>query len=969
MVNTQTQTTIHDHFVGLTSQTQTLVGAMMAQYMSQGLTELAESEIMAHSDYRRALLQRAASITQGTRTLLTNSNLHASAEEERLFKTAEQNVEDEIAAASRVTHQIPTPKHFQPDPAPGKYTGYPTPDDPYPDQYWSWLQAHITAFPLQLCIDKLVDKFTFTRPRPNQEFQADLVAVVSDAVSTIGYAISQRGELPVGTPPNGVEKEDLQNIRTAAQYVVKTANETVQQLIDEHFSHVDFDVTKAALAHPTIANAINETPFSPDEVRTIVVPDNDPNGPAVAVAFHYSGTIRGQMLLEDAPEDYPAHLFTILKSMTMRHLALDYLEKDTKPPESVRIKATVALTPARASVNALSPDNTQAIIKMATDRNIPESAIKNAFSAACGHLSIATDAVLSDAGVTPHRCNPETFEAIADAVMEATNDPFLVQHLANTMNLPAHLLELPRAIVNPSQIEAITTAAQEEGIPEYYIDLYVSRTDDGTADVFNPPPQYRDNYPRPIGIYNPPKPTAEPSTCQCQACGSGMDLVVSPRDTLTLEIRHQGDAVVIQKLTDIHQKMTTEAINAEITDAILEAIEEITLKVDHHLVLNQINTTHPYPEIAKATKAAAAQANLYLAQQQTRDPTTSNSQLSTAIRTNCHILHAAEATKVHEKVLLDHCSDIEQAMRHLHAMHLMLTRADLRTEDFLRTDLKVQQKALISLNFDPKVATQEIRETVSEHQDIIMMDIPEAVSEAAAQHEELLNEALSNQYSPLDASYTWTKGKDGQAVLPAIVRRYHQGTVYYRLTYEPTPKDYPSTWAKEDHTALVSQTIRKTETTPSKELMKHATSTVTNAMLGMHNVQEQSWERIAQLIRGLGLTTTAVNQTIRDLSGNLLNSMGEAQRPYLPQPPVNAEAARQIIDAARNAGADAHQVYQIAATISHQHLADKPPPVAIRHARAMARAARQRGVPQRYTTLIQKTLLEPQIAAEQFQPA
>ena len=969
MVNTQTQTTIHDHFIGLTSQTQTLVGAMISQYMSQGMTELAESEIMAHPDYRRALLQRAASIAQGAQTLLTDSNLHASAEEEQLFQTAEQDVTDKIAAASRVTHQIPTPKHFKPDPAPGKYTGYPTPADPYPDQYWSWLQAHITALPLTLCIDKLTDQFTFTRSKPNQEFQADLVAVVSHAVSTIGYAISQRGELPFGTPPNGIEKEDLQNIRTAAQYVVKTATETVQELIEDHFNHVKFDVTKAALGHPTIANAIKETPFSPAEVRTIVVPDNDPNGPAVAVAFNFSGIIRGQMLLEDAPEDYPEHLFTILKSMTKRHLALDYLEKDTRPPESVRIKTTVALTPARVSVNALSPANTQAIIKLATERNIPESAIKNAINAACGHLSTAADAVLSDAGITPQRCNPETFKAIADAVMEATNDPFLVQHLANIMNLPAHLLELPRAIMNPSQIKAITTAAHEEGIPEYYIDLYVSRTDDGTTDIFNPPPAYRDNYTSPTEIYNPPKPTAEPSTCQCQACGPGMDLVVSPRDTLTLEIRHQGDAVAIQKLTDIHQKMSKEAINAEITDAILEAIKEITLKVDHHLVLNQIHTTHPYPEIAKATKAAAAQANLYLAQQQAREPTTSNNQLSTAIRTNCHILHAAEATKVHENLLFGHYSDIEHNMRHLHAMHLMLTRADLRTEEFLRTNLNVQRKAIMSLNFDPQVATQEIRETVSEQQYIIMMDIPEAVSEAAAQHEELLNQAQTNPYSPLEASYTWTKGKNGQALLPAIVRRYQQGTVYYRLTYEPTPKDYPSTWAQEDKTALVSQIIRKTKTRPSTELMKHAASTATNAILGMHNVQEQSWERIAQLIRGLGLTTTAVNQTIRDLSGNLLESMSEAQSLYQPQPPVNAEAATQIIDAARNAGADAHQVYQIATTISHQHLADKPPPVAIRHARAIARIARQRGVPQRYTALIQATLLEPQISAEQLQPA
>ena len=488
MPGPQRETTVHDHALNPGTHGQILMGVLLAEGMCRKLVELADDAQDTHPDLRNALLQRAAQFANGMRKILDDAREHAPPEQRDLFENAYLQTAESLAAASSRASGKPTGN--SPEHPPRRYEHNPTPRDTAPNQYWRWLQRHVPALALASWLDDA--SILIAKEPPGTDTRYEITATAAHAVAIIGNAIDTAAEQPDDHPEDGMTTEQLQEIREIALIAAHEAREQLDELIAPHYRASEIRATRRAQEHDAVMRAAQDMPLSPNAVRTVVAPDHHPDGPVIGIIHEFDGAVHARLIEDPPPAQLPDRTAAMIHAMAMRHLALDHIALDTEPPESVRIAAIAVTTPAWHGIRALSGETAAHIIGVARHRGVEESAMRDAFTAACRGLSPNADRIMSDAGLNPQACGSEVFEAVARATLENGGDPHLVVHLAHSMHLAPHLIGIPRAITTPEQRDAVIAAARRAGVPERYITVYAGRTDDGTAAVFNPPPAYTD---------------------------------------------------------------------------------------------------------------------------------------------------------------------------------------------------------------------------------------------------------------------------------------------------------------------------------------------------------------------------------------------------------------------------------------------------------------------------------------------
>ena len=578
MTGIQSTVTVFDHPMEAMSQAQILLGALFTPSLAQHMVQCATDETV-HTDIARALLQRAASLMRDTNETMNTNRSDVPPEQQDLYDHRQPEIMTAIDMAALITKDLPIPT-AEPAPLTDEYVPQ------SPNDYWQWLQAHMQTMPLIEWLEQTQQHMAdYPMLKPTQP---ELLAALTHTMFAMRHAVEQCAESPDNIPADGVTAEDLAGMRQAAAATLDEADTLLAGFVKKYNDSATITMSAGVRNHASISRATLDTPFAPNTSRTIVAPDNDPDGPAIALVYPINREIRSHMLLEYPEEDVPQRITILLTAMAMRHLALQLEQYDVEPSETVRIHSASALHQASSAIMTLTPDVMSALIQESRHRQVPDSAIKDAVHAACSHFPTASNFILSNTDLTPQRCSTEVIQAIAQVLTSPEQD-HLVNHIATQMHAPTHLLNLPRAIVAPQHLERIAATARRLGVPEHRIHAYLARTDDGSADDFNPPPPYHDYYTPPADIHSPPTDHTAPLMCSCPWCESYQQRYDNnARDALTLAIRHSGQANACTNIIALHRNAPE-----ELHLPILDVLNDVTSRLGHAVALLQPHTGNP----------------------------------------------------------------------------------------------------------------------------------------------------------------------------------------------------------------------------------------------------------------------------------------------------------------------------------------------------------------------------------------
>ena len=288
-------------------------------------------------------------------------------------------------------------------------------------------------------------------------------------------------------------------------------------------------------------------------------------------------------------------------------------------------------------------------------------------------------------------------------------------------------------------------------------------------------------------------------------------------------------------------------------------------------------------------------------------------------------------------------------------MHLAYDTANACLESFMILPNSAQKQGQQLTGTDPFEQAISTRQILDETRELVTRSMPVHTSAEAQAMPEMLIEADNAEIPILNAVWNYTKTPDHDAVKPVIMRRYHQGSIHYATSDEPAPELYPKQWVKEDCANMAQQVATDPTANISSELMQEIRNHALMAELQLHCLQLSCWTKLAQLADELGLPPTASNNMLESLGG----LMPKHHTQHLLQKPTDEATTRAIIQASLDAGADDRELLRIAHILEYQELAHTPKSIAVRHARAIARTARRRGVPQRLCSLMQQALTDP----------
>ena len=624
------------------------------------------------------------------------------------------------------------------------------------------------------------------------------------------------------------------------------------------------------------------------------------------------------------PPTQPRTVIVGAQHLVRHHITLDFEELNLEPAESIRIETLTAIHPHHEIIAAVTPQKVRDLLNIAEKRGIPLTAMHDAIDAACLSFEPAIEIAMSETGIPTQTC--ET--AIVAAIKEANIPTYLTSRIAEWMRLSTHLLDIPRDIVPPAALQAAIKAAREHGVAEHYINILQTQTDVGQGSIFNPQPPYQNIHPSPETIIPKPRPAAVPSICNCTNCYDQKISVQAPhKDSFDTAISRHADAVALDTLIDLHQ-------SAEQQDQadILLALHQQTLRVEHHIALNQPNTTHPYPTLITETQAAAHAARQYISQQP--NPQYQNHDKPSAVQLITHLIHAEAATDL---LYQEHPTQgTENNAYTAHAIYRNLCRAmyidqELDAASDLDVDhaqeLTLLPKEIIIANID-EIYTSTIHE--------LLDTTPRVVSTDVANLPDLMHDADNAMESPLNATFTFSTNSQGKAGKPAIVRRYHQGALHFRTTDEPMPAGYPFNVVLQDQFALLTQAVMRTQELPEETFFHQAKYNEILANIGVHDIQNSAVQDIMYAAIAAGAHPGQAQQMAR----TALN-----RAPVYISRATDTETAQAAIDAARKAGADDRTLYHIADALERTDLVKPPEPVLTRHSRAIIKAAQQRGIP------------------------
>ena len=941
MANTQSHTTCHDHRVNPWSIGQRLFSARLTDIIATQIMDAAIAQ--PYPDWSAALLQRAADISHDTliKTNDYSDNQQVMALQLRAYEIAADNF-DLIAKHQAL---LIKPERFDPDPSPVSAHIEPILSGTYdqkPNQYWNWLQAHVDACVIPSSIETLLDDIN--APVPDAATMTDILGAICHAVNTSTESVQTRDNLPHDLPPGGLNVEKLNEIRLEAQEQNNVAQEILDDLVPKHFRDLPRDFSPDVAQHPALISAIEARPFAPSHVRTIVTPPSDPHGATMAIVFHTGTSIAARIISEPEPANFPETLYQSHRDLATQHIALDMTNDNTEPAEDILLHIINAILPGANTLLGHNPDTVKTIMHVATQRGVPEDAVRHAINAATSHITPVFNRVMSDAGVTPQHCTTEMFQKIAHSATQHGADPHLVHALAQAMNLPTRLLNLPSAVITEQQTQAVVDQARKEGIREYYITLWKNSAKNASFPGIVPQASFQRHNLIPTDFYPPPQPAGTIAYCSCDFCHRhSLNALNSPRDAHTMAVRHHGDAAGLRAIIRMHQNIdTTDVKRRRLADQFLLAIADITRMLEHHCALNQTHSTQPHHHLYNQILDSIEMAHQHILPEPTSsspDPR-HNAPHSIAL-----IAHAQATHEAHQERIESDDIKPDELIRRIHATRRLIYIVDLANDTISQCPKTECLHAVETLQVDPFFITDTITDEFKVDTEFILSETPTVVSERAAQHELLLEELTYPLDTPFGARFAFTTNHDGQPTLPTLVSRYHQGQIHINTSEEPCPKGYPAAWTAEDKTQLLTAAYSQCHQPPTEDITHHMDSHHSMSMIGMHDIPAQTWPSLIQKARQAGIPKAAIDVIIQTMSGAHLPIHIQSSAPIHDELRTDVAMARSILDSAATAGANPYQIKRLALAMLQPSLAPTIPPIPKRHVRALVKTARERGVP------------------------
>ena len=555
--------------------------------------------------------------------------------------------------------------------------------------------------------------------------------------------------------------------------------------------------------------------------------------------------------------------------------------------------------------------------------------------------------LLADTDIPAQWCSTEQMESLAHTALDAGADHHQTHQLAYAMSHSPTLLSLPRAIIPELALDTITHAAQQAGIPPAIIDVARSGVDTGTAAEYKEQPTYRPQFIRSYQAHTQPQNPSIALTCDCQNCTSHTQIQHGTTETKRLYLRHIAIAQALEDDFDQYHAIAEHG-DKIINLAIATHIDEYTSILNHFLALNQLQPNHPYHDNHHRINEIAMMAQ-YMADYELTNPETPQSIGELAKGDQERLVstrgildsHTALLTaRQHANALSKPGNDTDTIAHHTTEIGDMLFLIRIIAKNL---DLPAPQHPITEITQEVLDAEQEATDLHQLHTARLLNSLPTHVSQAAADHPDLLDLAAEPTGETACAYYRHLLDDKRNLASPIMTRFIHNQAVYYQLAGEPYPADYLNNRRLDDATQLARH-YGVTNTAHTAPVTKLLSDLIVDARAPDPRLPQGSWESILAAIGTTATPPGAATSILSDLAGTTTIEQLLHENPKLRLPETPDDVAFPILAKAAELNMDQHQTNRIARGLRRPDLVTLPPPLHRRHIRAITRAATQIGL-------------------------
>ena len=879
---------------------------------------------------RGAALQRAAQFNQAALQTVRELLEHAPEEWKQFLDILEDRVID-ILQGLIETLDIPVePPNWSPDPQ----TPLPPPfgindPEPPPTHSWQWIQTILQA-------QNVLEAIRIFAGSPNDLPGADTSVTDHASLSTINNVVASfqahLDQLPL-------QPADHQHVDTDGSTFQKILDDAQQAIDDARAKLVEQAATHQQRSHTIVApelhlhedaiQGITATPLLPGTVRTAIVADNHPAGPASIVAYSINRELHIHSVNGDFhPDlDIQSRLFIIAAYMT--HLSSDQSEWPTAPTESMR-DAAYAIASLLGGYQQINPAGIHHIVSTATSRGIDPLRILQLFEAITGHRSQSIHKILANAEISPQWCTTSELESLVNAAINAGADNHILHAIVNQLNHQPQDCGLVPLTLPAAATHDIASAAADAGVNPRNIEQFIENANTGNS-AYGFPHRFRSVTEN--TLLEQPFSRREIGLCECSTCDALTPHQYSYPDGAVIRIAGLAHAArtlsaeclnTFQDITDDHHRCTLAVYNCISTD-----------RLAHFLLLNQTYPQHTnlqritfidqcYRKVKQQWNELRRGFSEATTQQVNNDPNT------LAIIAELDLRYALHTVSYHSREYHSVYNDVMEQGFQIAAAANMVQIAALSVANLAERLPNHRLTPVITQHYDQTVALHDAMAASFNN------TAPTDITPAARQHTSQIDDLQSVSIEPSLIGFYGIPDQSQTQAVDIICRYLHNGRIHIKMFDEPYAAGYPQLRAIGDMMKISS--LAENPNTTNSRLETRSDNIIGAVSNSNHCVPHEAWEQIAVTARQHSLSNLAVNTAIADLRGYIL-------RPDTDTPQARSSDDSYIHDSvfaeAQRLQFSPIQVNQLAIALGREDFTTELPKLPQRHINAILRAARR----------------------------
>ena len=798
-------------------------------------------------------------------------------------------------------------------------------DQHSPNHYWPWLQLHVQALNLLPTVNTLLTRSGNLNAADQDATITPIVATLHRVLKHTAEAVDSLDDLPTHAPTQAETLPILAELRHQARLDLAETGLAIDTMAQQVVQSTPIKASLQLQDHPELLEAITDQPLHPAQVRTTT------DGQIAAVMHHHNHAQHARLITEPAPDN--------ISPETQHHLAACLLAhcQETHPHATSVILTTLGVAQLQdTGLELLTPIQLNHLIEAARNRSIPDSAIRTCIHNLALTQEAAASFVFSYTSLDQPECTTEQLNKVIAVAQRSGLSTRRLNRIVQTMGYPQMAQDQPKPELPLKTAAALAQAALEGGINPQRVRAMLE---------FNQVDSSHQPATDPTRELSQVSDQEQSTICPCPNCLEHNQDQPDAQNSLALHIQYAGRAHAVIQLSADLNNIATGSATTETKAAVHQYAADSALDLLHFILNHQQYPGNPHHDLREliehARNSAGAGFNPAMPEKQPQPAALKELSalrvLQTAHREHIAAYHLQqlENTRTPPRVLIHHAAALANLAKQQATDQLDPT-TDIPLElDRLRPALAATLSAI--------AAAQAAH---------IIDCTPELVSELAAEHPELVEQARHDSTPLNQPAFTYELDFFDIIRTPVIIRFLHQDVLHYQTYEEPYPAGYPSNLANHNNQAF-TQHVRRLNSPFNRDMLRRHQRSVANLE---HAIPDQTWQTLAEVALHHDMDTDQLRSFIIPLSTADYTRQLAPLHPTLFEPPPKPALVKDILDAAQNSGMDRFQQNRLADALDNPQYKRSPAPTESRHIRAISRAAHKVGMSQRMINTIQDTL-------------